>query len=776
MPPSPQLPMRVRAQPPYDVVVCLSHLRWKFVFQRPQHIMSRFGMSVPVVFFEEPVHTDGEAALEFRQAELNSNIWIATPHVPALEVANSHADMLSGFLAECLARLGKTRPLLWVYSPLMLPLADGLKTVCTVYDCMDELSGFKNASEHLAASENDLFDAADIVFTGGAALYAAKQDRHPDVHLFPSSVDVAHFAQAKQVNQDPEDQAAIPHPRLGYCGVIDERMDLALLERLADEDPARSIVMVGPVVKISQDELPLRANLHYLGAKPYETLPHYFAGWDAALLPFALNDATRFISPTKTPEYLAAGLPVISTAIADVIRGYGSLPTVAIADDHDAFVSACRDIVSRRDSVSFEATDALLDGMSWDATFRAMTGLIDKAIGRLSSSPSSPPVSVARLGKSYDVLVVGAGFAGAVMAERFASQDNLKVLVIDKRPHVAGNAYDHHDEAGVLVHAYGPHIFHTNAPDILAYLSQFTNWRPYEHRVLASVRDQLLPVPINRTTLNGLYALNLETEEDAAAFLRDRAIVRHPLRTAEDSVLAAVGQDLYEVFFKGYTRKQWGLDPTELDHSVTARIPTRTNLDDRYFTDRFQVIPADGYTKMFERMLDHPNIDVRLGCAFDEIRQAQPKPARTIFTGPIDEYFGQCYGPLPYRSLRFEHQTLDCEQAQPVATINFPDEAVPYTRVTEFKQITGQLHEKTSVVYEYPTAEGDPYYPIPRPENAALLKRYQQLAQSEASTTFVGRLATYRYYNMDQVVAQALATHRRLTQQRAEVAAIAAAE
>lgn len=360
----------------------------------------------------------------------------------------------------------------------------------------------------------------------------------------------------------------------------------------------------------------------------------------------------------------------------------------------------------------------------------------------------------------YDVLVVGAGFAGSVMAERLADAAGLRVLVIDRRPHVGGNAYDHLDEAGVLIHQYGPHIFHTNSSDVIDYLSRFTEWRPYEHRVLAVVNGKEVPIPINRTTLNALYDAGLETDDDAAAFLAARAQPVAEIRTSEDVVISAVGEELYRWFFRGYTRKQWGLDPSELDRAVTARVPTRTNTDDRYFGDKFQQMPLHGYTAMFERMLDHPNIDVLLGVNFSDVRERMSYD-RLVFTGPIDEYFDYRHGKLPYRSLRFQHETVAVEQFQRVAVVNYPDEAVPYTRITEYKHLTGQAAAATSITYEFPSAEGDPYYPIPREENQALFKQYEALALTEPGVIFVGRLATYRYYNMDQVVAQALMTFKR---------------
>jgi UDP-galactopyranose mutase len=357
-------------------------------------------------------------------------------------------------------------------------------------------------------------------------------------------------------------------------------------------------------------------------------------------------------------------------------------------------------------------------------------------------------------------MIVGAGFAGAVMAERLAADGGKRVLVVDRRPHVAGNAYDRHDAAGVLIHQYGPHIFHTNAQEVVDYLSRFTDWRPYEHRVLADLGGLQVPMPINRTTLNLLYGLDLQSEDEAAAFLAARAEPVDVVRTSADVVIAAVGRELYETFFQGYTRKQWGMDPSELDKSVTARVPTRTNTDDRYFTDSFQAMPAEGFTRMFERMLDHPNIDLLLGVDYAEARSAYAHD-HLVFTGPIDEYFDYRHGKLPYRSLRFRHETIAQERFQRVAVVNYPSQDVPHTRITEYKHLTGQVCPATSITYEYPADEGDPYYPIPRAENQALFKRYEALALAETGVTFVGRLATYRYYNMDQVVAQALATYRK---------------
>ncbi|WP_434695064.1 UDP-galactopyranose mutase [Pseudomonas sp. Z1-14] len=365
-------------------------------------------------------------------------------------------------------------------------------------------------------------------------------------------------------------------------------------------------------------------------------------------------------------------------------------------------------------------------------------------------------------GAPYDYLIVGAGFAGSVLAERLAEGLGKRVLLVDRRDHIGGNAYDHLDEAGVLVHRYGPHIFHTNAQRIVDYLSRFTEWRPYEHRVLAQVDEHRVPIPINLTTLNTLFGLSMD-EAQAEAFLAQRAEPVESIRTSEDVVINQIGRELYEKFFRGYTRKQWGLDPSQLDKSVTSRVPTRTNTDDRYFTDEFQMMPLHGYTRMFERMLAHPNIDILLATDFKEVRQRIPY-RELVYCGPIDEYFDYCFGHLPYRSLRFQHETLDAPQFQPVAVVNYPDERVPYTRITEYKHLTGQEHPRTSISYEFPCADGDPYYPVPRPENAELYKRYKALADETPGVTFLGRLGTYKYYNMDQVVGQALALYQRIAE------------
>ncbi len=736
--------------------------------------MSRFAAQSNVLFWEEPHHVAELKAPDLHvETCAQTGVTVITPQLPAGMPREQECEVLKQLLDLYLA--GEPGPFIrWYYTPMMLPFSEHVMADCIIYDCMDELANFKGAPPELLPLEQRLLSQADLVFTGGYSLYEAKRDKHPAVYPFPSSVDAQHFAKARLTRPANDDG----RPRLGFYGVVDERMDVELLAALADARPEWVLEIIGPVVKISEDDLPRRENLRFLGGRSYEDLPACVAGWDVALMPFAINDATRFISPTKTPEYLAAGKPVVSTPIADVIRHYADIEAVKIAERGDAFIAACDEALelARGDGQWLKEADQLLAGMSWDKSFQQMDRLIKDALSRsVHAHPIVSPTSwTSSRSHHYDVMVVGAGFAGAVMAERLAADGGKKVLVVDRRPHVGGNAFDEYDANGVLIHRYGPHIFHTNSEEIFDYLSRFTKWRPYEHRVLAAVDDMLVPMPINRTTLNMLYGLDLKTEDEAAAFLAAQAEPVSVVRTSEDVVISAVGRELYEKFFQGYTRKQWGLDPSELDKAVTSRVPTRTNTDDRYFTDKFQAMPLEGYTRMFERMLDHPNIDVLLGVDYCEARDAYPHD-HLVFTGPIDEYFGYRFGKLPYRSLQFEHAQLDQEQFQPVAVVNYPSPATEHTRITEYKHLTGQQSPRTSITYEYPAAEGDPYYPIPRPENQALFKRYEALAMVQPDVSFVGRLATYRYYNMDQVVGQALATYRKMAQRQIREQVIPAA-
>jgi UDP-galactopyranose mutase len=745
------------------VIVCFSHLRWNLVFQRPQHILTRLLGQFDIIYWEEPREEADCSEARLDWTLLDDGLVRAEPVLPpGLDPAASEAA-LRGLLAEMLE--GESRPLVfWYYTAMMLGFSAGIRPDLVVYDCMDELANFAFAPEDIARREAALMAQADIVLCGGRSLYEARKARHHNIHCVPSGVDVAHFARGAGGLPEPADQAGLPRPRLGFYGVIDERMDLDLLAEMARLRPEWSFVMVGPVVKIAEGDLPRAANIHWLGRKDYAELPAYAAGWDVALMPFALNASTEFISPTKTPEYMASGLPVVSTPVRDVVSGYGEFESVEIARDAKGFVAGCEAFLSAPDSARAhwrsEARDCLAD-QSWDGIAARIEREIENGFAARRRATSLPNAVTGRGKRHYDVLVVGAGFAGSVMAERLAAGSGRSVLVIDKRPHIAGNAFDHADAAGILVHKYGPHIFHTNSRDILDYLSRFTRWRQYEHRVLAHVDGKLVPMPINRTTLNALYGLDLQTEAEAEAYLKSVAVDLPEIRSSRDQVVAQVGTDLYAKFFEGYTRKQWAKDPSELDKSVAARVPARTNTDDRYFTDTYQCMPAEGYTAMFAAMLDEPRITVMTGIAFDEL-PADITWDHLVWTGPIDEYFGHRLGKLPYRSLRFEHETLDTEQAQPVAVVNYPDYAVPYTRITEYKHLTGQIAPVTSITREYPADEGDPYYPIPNDEAQAMYKRYDALARAQRDVTFVGRLATYRYYNMDQIVGQALATWRRL--------------
>jgi UDP-galactopyranose mutase len=733
--------------PDFDVV-CLSHLRWDFVWQRPQHLLKRWAAERRVFYVEEAIF-DGTTRVEVREAP--EGVFVVVPHLPERTSLAQMDAIQQTLLDELFVQQEIDDYLLWVYAPMAANYVAHLRPLATVYDCMDELSAFADAPRELKEREAELLRRADVVFTGGRSLYEAKRNVHANVHAFPSAVEREHFARALEAQPDPPDQRSIAAPRLGFYGVIDERLDLELVRELADACPHWQIVLVGPVVKIPVEALPQRPNIHYLGAKPYDELPRYLAGWDVAIMPFALNEATRFISPTKTLEFLAAGRPVVATPVRDVVTPYGEDGLVTIAETVEQTIDAVEAALAAGGPPPH--VDDVLARASWDDTFARMRALVDVAV----AEPPRPTTETSAR-RPFDFLVVGAGFAGSVVAERLAAAGR-RVLIVDRRSHVAGNAYDRHDAAGILVHRYGPHIFHTNSSEVFGYLSAFTEWRPYEHRVRASVDGKLLPIPINLDTINELYNLNLSTLEVEEFFESVAEPVEH-VRTSEDVVVSKVGRDLYLKFFRNYTRKQWGLDPSELDASVTARVPTRTTRDDRYFADTYQAMPLQGYTQMFERLLDHPNIKVLLQTDYRELA-GLVSYRELVYSGPVDEYFNFRYGKLPYRSLEFRFATHDCPFFQSAPVVNFPNEH-PYTRCTEFKYLTGQEHAKTTVVYEYPRDEGDPYYPVPRPENALLYKRYKALADAADGVHFVGRLATYKYYNMDQVVAQALALARRI--------------
>ena len=367
-------------------------------------------------------------------------------------------------------------------------------------------------------------------------------------------------------------------------------------------------------------------------------------------------------------------------------------------------------------------------------------------------------------GAAYDYLIVGAGFAGAVLAERLSSQLGKSCLVVDRRGHIGGNAYDFHDSAGVLLHRYGPHYFRTNSDRIKDYLSQFTEWLPVEYKILSWTEGKFWQFPINLNTFEQLLGRSSSTEEMESTLAQWRVPIAQP-RNSEEVIISQVGVRLYEMFFKNYTRKQWRRDPRDLDPSVCGRIPVRTNRDDRYLSEKFQALPREGYTRLFERLLARPGIKLMLNTEYRDVMR-QVNYQWLIYTGAIDEFFNYCYGPLPYRSLRFEMETLSREFFQPALQVNYPND-YEYTRIVEMKHATGQKLASTTIVREYPEdylPGREAYYPIPAPDAQALYRRYAQRADEEKCASFVGRLATYRYYNMDQIVGMALAEFERLQQ------------
>jgi UDP-galactopyranose mutase len=782
-------------------IIVHSHLSWDWVWQRPQQFLSRLSQNHRVLFVEllAPSPQLVSPHAELRPAENYPNITILKMQFPLWRWADGdYVDQKRRRLVQAALR-GPLKgqfnsPVQWFYDPMAVTAFAGqMEEQAVVYDCMDELSKFHGAPPEILEREAVLLDQADVVFTGGRKMHEAKVKSNANCHFFGCGVDNNHFGRARQKETIvPAELAALPKPVLGYFGVVDERLDYELIGKLADANPHGSVAIIGPVTKVDESKFPRRANLHWLGRRDYADLPACVKAFDVCLMPFAMNKSTESINPTKALEYMAAGRMIVSSAVPDVVTNFGSV--VKVAKSHEEFIQLCVQCAVEPDAKTIANGVKLAGENSWEHIIGQMTRHI---VDVLEKEPEAPLNRVNGNGfhkngdgivngnghshdlaplllngnghngehrptlgfpavhtlKTFDYLIVGAGYAGSVLAERLARGAGKQVLLVDRRPHFGGNAYDHYDAAGILVHKYGPHIFHTNCKEIFDYLSRFTAWRNYQHQVRAQVDGQLVPIPINLDTINLLYGTSLNSLQ-VEEFLASRAEKRDPVRTSEDVVVNKVGRELYEKLFKGYTNKAWGLDPSQLDAEVTARIPTRTNRDARYFTDTYQAMPQLGFTHMFGNMLDHPNIKLFLNVDYREIKKAV-RYRELIFTGPVDEYFDYRHGKLPYRCLRFEHQTLNQPNFQPVGVVNYPNEYA-FTRITEFKHLTGQEHAKTSIVYEYPQATGDEYYPIPRSENTELYKKYQSLAEAATGVHFVGRLATYRYYNMDQVAAQAL--------------------
>lgn len=373
------IPSVTRLSTGHDMI-CFSHLRWDFVYQRPQHLISRFARDRRVFFIEEPMFHEGQP--EMKVSHLEGGLHVAVPHLPNGINPEETWQHLRRMIDELVDEWDIGGFVAWYYTPMMLGWSRHLEPRAVIYDCMDELSAFKNAPKELIDKERELMERADLVFTGGRSLYEAKRGRHESVHCFPSSIDAAHFARAKDVADDPEDQKAIPHPRIGFFGVIDERSDLALLDQVAYLRPEWHFIMVGPVMKIDEADLPRRENVHYLGSKNYHELPEYVGGWDVAMMPFALNESTRFISPTKTPEYLAAGLPVVSTPVKDVVRPYGDEGLVHIATTAEDFAAAIESAMNEDAEERNKRANEFLADMSWDKTHKAMSELLHKVASK----------------------------------------------------------------------------------------------------------------------------------------------------------------------------------------------------------------------------------------------------------------------------------------------------------------------------------------------------------------------------------------------------------
>lgn len=812
-------------------LICMSHLRWDFVTQRPQHLMDRFARDRRVLFWEEEIPTDHHLPyLEFHAFE-GTAVQSIRPRIPDRWPAQARMTALAGLFDQMLGLTGIRRPVLWLYTPMMWPVVAHVDAAAVVYDCMDELSSFRFAPPALRALEGRLMEAADLVTAGGWSLWEARRGDHANIHAFPSSVETGHFAAARGALPAPADQACLPGPRLGWYGVIDERLDLGLIAALAAARPDWSIVMIGPVVKIDPASLPRAANLHWLGQKPYEALPAYLAGWDAALMPFALNEATRFISPTKTPEYLAAGCPVVSTPVRDVVRQWGDLEVVHLAAAAPAFVEACAAALAqpRGAGAPWAAADRALAQLSWDTTQRRMAELVDAAVTRRGQGPEpvagqadrptrgrtpvlapirekgqthaqmpamvpepaaepapgpraapapdapfaqADAAGVARSGGSPavvscpqaprppgapprgrigrpDVTVCGAGFAGAVLARQLAERSDCRVLVVDRRDHVGGIAHDEVNPQGLRVPRYGAQLLHMDVPEVVAYLSRFAEWRPCPQPAMVRWGDQTLPLPlpIDRAApdMPGPDGPAHAAQSVAGMGAPGAAPGVHPAPSDEASCRHLV---------EAYARKRWGLEPAQLAPEALAALPFHD-------APRPRAVPRDGYAALFAQLLDHPGIALRTGTDFHDLDGAD-LGRMIVYTGAIDAYFGHRLGHLPWRGMSFVHEIVPRRRVQPAGIVIHPDAATAALHVTEHTHLTGQDHPMTAITRETPAEDGEPVYPIPSPANHALLRRYQALARAEAGVVFAGRMGSYADLSLDQVVAQALALHRRM--------------
>lgn len=717
------------SQRSYDMVV-FCHLRWEFVYQRPQHIISRMSEFYKILFVEEPIGFEPDQEFTAQTINVNKNLTVIQPRVRSI---TDIGKALEAYITK------QPVPIAWFYSASFYPVLQNIGFKTIVYDCMDELSMFKGASPELVIQESHLLKKANIVFTGGKSLYEAKKELHPHVHCFPSSVERQHFEKASGDIAIPKDIAMLQKPIVGYYGVIDERIDYDLLQNIALQNPNHSFVMIGPLAKVSMDDLPKQPNIHYLGMKHYQDLPAYLKAFDVAMMPFAINESTMFISPTKTLEYMAASKHIISTPINDVVKDYSAV--LNIVKNAQEFTSALQNI--ERESGTYQQLyKEILDRTSWDKTVHRMKELLENINVR----------------DKKDIVIIGAGISGCVLAERFASIGK-KVLIIEKRDHIAGNCYDYKDENQILVSKYGAHLFHTNEEEVWTYLNGFAKWYPWEHKVLAHVDGQLVPIPVNTTTVNKLFGLNMSSEEEMETWLDNNRVPFENPQNGREAALSRVGPVLYEKMFNQYTKKQWGKYPEELDASVLNRIPIRSGTDDRYFSDKYQALPQGGYTELFRNILDHANIEVRLNTDYFDIKDQITGYENLFYTGPIDRFFDFKHGleeQLEYRSINFVFETVDRPYFQENSVVNYPGTDVAYTRIIEYKHFGDQKSEKTTIVKEYTTDEGDPYYPVPNPRNQQIYEKYKAEAEQLKNVYFVGRLANYKYFNMDQAFKNAL--------------------